>query len=354
MGYPTNYTRFVEKQIQQDNITSCIFREMTSDMAEMLNTSLELRLKGDQLFIPFYGRQTSIYSYYVGCGALSFLGIVGNILVITHFIKQYYKNMRKMPAYYFLLMVLAFIDEITCSVHLLLLTDIVKITDWRYSLGSTAFLNGLSIYILLPVAYMRYLSIVYPFREKWSKKKCMLILVFLSNAVFCYTALYIYVASSLGEQYAVIGDILLRCIVPVGTLFYILKLLSDNLRRVRKSNYKIRDTVQVRNNKTFGILRFLTIAATLSILPGKCAAMLAVLLHNYGCFSMRIYSITASLTGVASMLYMSNSVINFFVYAKFIREFRQFLCEIFTCGLFTKKKRTVEIRNVHHNKVAYQ
>ena len=104
IDYHSNFSRFLEEQIHQDNLTSCIFRKMAYSMAESFNATFDLRLRGKP-FMPSYGRQISKYMHFVGSGSLSGLGIIGNFLVIIHFIKQYYKNLSKMSAYYFLLMI---------------------------------------------------------------------------------------------------------------------------------------------------------------------------------------------------------------------------------------------------------
>ena len=98
------------------------------------------------------------------------IGLIGNLLIISHFVLKHRANLRKISGYSFLIIALAVVDILTCSILTFMTYFELKFVwklgqfmcNYSHFIPVVA-LPNLSFWVLILVSFERYRSIVRPF-----------------------------------------------------------------------------------------------------------------------------------------------------------------------------------------------
>ena len=331
----------------------------------------------------FFSRfQTSFFNVFL---VLSTIGVIGNSLVIVYFFYLHKKNFRKMGSYHFLITVLAVLDIICC-----ISTTAAYYFDWQiewsgnetlclvtFPLAVFAFPN-ISFWVVGLLAYERYRNIVHPFAKKLGiKVYCILLMLITLLSSSCYyfgslverrdfhrhnTAKYcqfnirklIYTNFHIGSS-----SIAILATSPFFiNLFFVVKISSyiktnsmtlppesksnrNNDNRQNDSS-NIGNFINKRNRSALRTLVLLMLIYILSVAPGR------IFMYRYGNyflfeqeslnFDTKHYALLW-ISIVARILFLTNNVVNFLVYAYMMKGFRKFLISIVTLGILKKLRK---------------
>ena len=293
------------------------------------------------------------------------LGVLGNLLIIIYFIKincvNNSKNLSKMSVYHYLIIQLAVFDLITSVATSTAIMEFHGPT-WRaghlvctivipLAIGLLPFV---SCWILVLISFERYRSITQPFAQKGTKMKYSLILVF--TIVFGIAILVplmmkakLITTSNLEDpddsqlhcgdgmrnfdaiDYVIYGGFLriLDCFIPASLMY-------SFYRRIRVwinsevSHLPLTEESKKRNDVALRTLRNLIIVYIVTVFPGRLVVSVLHLDDNFrDNVTTRYFNFVHQLFSLISLL---NNVVNVFVYAVIIKDFRRFLLTLFTFG----------------------
>ena len=309
------------------------------------------RINNELILQTLNGTSLSIYA--IGC--------IGNSLIITYFIKINRKKLNKMSAYYFLIVLLAFLDLIVCIASFL--RSRLDTLDMRLGSQKSTFdffqksLPATTIYVLVIISFLRYQAITSPFKRQWSKRNYSL-LCFLS---FCLCSSF-WLFKKLGIKLPVIYiDLVLVGIAPLAVLcFFVYKIsrilkngipddgdnkntMNKKTNKGQKSNHdnnsnqiksnkrsnnlsRANDRIRKRNIVALNTVKYLTLIYFMTIVLARIGS--TTIMWKNKKQKIKNFQIYHS---VIDLVYLINNVANVFVYIRFIPGFRHFLWNIVTC-----------------------
>ena len=291
------------------------------------------------------------------------LGLVGNSIVVYFFGFK----LKKFSSFRWFVIQLAIVDAICCFVSpIQLLYTLFAFYEWK--LGDvtcklSALIGPVSVnvssWILCAIAYERYRAIVHPLKERFSRRKinCICALIWLGSfGIFIPYSLSVKVEnevcisnwnSSAQELTMAVIILLIQSMVPISILlFFFLRIRISMKNKRRKScendkrdenllapksvslktNIKARDKVTV-NALLIAVVTFITCS-----LPYNMFYVISVYMIQYH-YTMaefnKFHSTYARLNLWLSLVLLSNSVMNYFIYAGNFRSFRRFVFRIF-------------------------
>ena len=307
---------------------------------------------------------------------LAMVGVIGNSSLLIYFLKLHKKNFRKMGSYHFLIIVLAVLDIFCC-----ISTTAAYYFDWQieWSFGKVACivslplqvytLPNISFWVVGLLAYERYRNIVHPFARKLGiKAYCLLLLLtalmsascfyfgemlenkrtFLTYNNITYCQIHVRDVSSVGFRIGASGIatfVILPAVVNMVCVHKIFKYIRQNSMQVSKqrrhgrntnNNNRINSTINQRNRNAFKILMLLVLIYILSVLPGRMYMLgwgynFSTEDYNFDFDTKHYVLLWTSM--VARILFLTNNVVNFFVYAYMVKGFRKFLISALTLGI---------------------
>ena len=314
---------------------------------------------------------------------LAMIGVVGNFSVLVYLLNLHKKNFRKMGSYHFLITVLAVLDIICC-----ISTTTAYYFDWQieWKLGKVACivslpllvyaLPNISFWVVGLLAYERYRNIVHPFARKLGIKVYCILLILITllstpsyyfgemlenkrtfraynNIEYCQVHFLdvLPVGFCVGAS-GIVTMVILPAIINIVCVRRIFKYIKQNSMQVPKQNeenFNNNNITKTNSSKTrgnrnaFKILVLLVLIYILSVLPGR--------LYMFGWgynyfitgefnfdFDTRHYALLW-ISIVARILFLTNNVVNFLVYAYMMKGFRKFLISIVTLGILKKLRK---------------
>ena len=293
----------------------------------------------------------------IGSGAsygIAPVGFIGNLLIIIYFLRINFGKWKKMSLYNFLIIQLAIVDMGTVVTTGLTIKELQK-TKWRLGeLGCTfglAFTIGtlpfLSCWVLVLISYERYRSITQPFAISGTKCKYSIFIFFIS--VLCSLPLIPYILKSkivkCGDRvkcedgmskfngvefvFYVFALRTLDCFLPAVLLCFFYRRIRNWMLK-ESNNFPLTEESKRRNVMALNVLRNLIIVYIACVFPGRLVMAGLHIEENFGTGKRKYYfDFLHELFGLMSLL---NNLVNVFVYAFMIKDFRRFLLTLITFG----------------------
>ena len=207
----------------------------------------------------------------------------------------------------------------------------VKESKW-YSIFENIFqfygsaLPAISVYILVVISFLRYHGITNPLKPSWRKRTYFLLCVL----CFCFS-IGLWLLDIFFDLPMDIIDPLLIGVVPLFVLCFFFYKMSRSLNNNNKSTTGsaatiANDQTRERNMIALRTVKYLIVIYFVTVVLFKIAV--SILISN-----IKDFNILSSLyERYGEIFYLFNNVNNVFVYAKFIKGFRHFLWNFFTCG----------------------
>ena len=288
-------------------------------------------------------------------------GVTGNLLIIAFFLKiNLTKNNRlsKMSLNHFLVIQLAVVDLIICIIIPILFAEFYE-PVWRWNWFGCVIaipllvspLPFISLWILVLISYERYRSITKPFANKTTKCQCsVIIIVIILSCCLLYMPYMLNTRLIVDENgktqcvdamrrlsaaYCVLYLISLRmfdCFLPTSLMYFFYCRIRDWMSK-EVNNFPLTEESKQRNKLALKTLRNLIIVYIACVFPGRLVIVGlniadkyrtdgAVVTVNYFHFVQELFSLIA----------LFNNVINVFVYAVMIKDFRRFILTLLTFG----------------------
>ena len=240
------------------------------------------------------------------------IGSFWNVLIIIYFVKINAKNLTKMSSYHFLIVQLAVADLIASGGVSIVANNLY---DWRLGTFACSFLLDLflkvspsaSCFILVFISYTRYRAIAHPFKSRINKKQCSLVCVAIWT-VAILVHLYFFMSRRV-EQF---GEKLTCALNNIDVYFVI--------------NLSVGSCIEV----------------AIAVIPGRITDIL-VTLQTYLVLIRKLpvnavlMRVRYLLIALGSFCLYLNNILNIFIYAKMVPNFRRFLLKVFTFGLYDKR-----------------
>eukprot|EP00111_Clytia_hemisphaerica_P004847 TCONS_00013932-protein len=288
-----------------------------------------------------------------------YIGIIGNIVIMIYFVCVSRKNIFKMSAYHFLLVLLAFEDFNMCLWLLLSKYQYNWSMTVLYCRFGSAILEVSSlaaIWALVLLFYERYKGIVYPFKRKLNKKKYFgLTLLYTILSWMLYIPEYFEVKVDKFERCVLkksytkiefhcllIYYRLFDTILPTALMFYFQRKISNYVKRISMTirttdnSRNHQNSRQNRNNIALKTLTHLLGFYTFLIVPWKILYNVALYLIYFE--EELVIKHNLQILQSATCVFALNNIINVFVYLYLIKDFRKFLVSIVNCNLFCQRK----------------
>ena len=282
------------------------------------------------------------------------IGIAGNLLIIIYFLKVNFGKWRKMSLYNFLIIQLAIVDMVTSVLNSYIIHEFYEGT-WRLGeLGCTfgiGFMIGtlpyLSCWVLVLISYERYRSITQPFAISGTKCKYSIFICVI--LVLCSLP---FVPFMLKSRLVKDGDMVecedgMRKFSGIEFLLYAFALrtldcflpavlLCFFYRRIRNwmlnesNDFPLTEESKRRNSMALNVLRNLIIVYIASVFPGRLVVTGLHIEDNFLNGELKYYfKLFHQLFSLISIL---NNLVNVFVYAFMMKDFRRFLLTLITFG----------------------
>ena len=285
------------------------------------------------------------------------LGAFGNLLIIAYFLKiNFAIKLTKMSLYHFLIIQLAIVDLITSVITSITISEFYK-PAWRMgsfmcTFGSKfliSILPYISCWILVLISYERYRSITQPFAIRGTKCKYSII-IFLIVAICCLAFIPLMARTKFKKDAHnnnprclegtkifsatdyIIYELFRRifdCFLP-ATLMYLFFRRIQNWMNKDVNHLPLTEESKKRNSLALKTLRNLIIVYICCVFPGRLVVTGLNAEDNFRTDRRRIYfSLVHELFSLVCLL---NNVVNVFVYAVMIKDFRRFLLTVITLG----------------------
>ena len=286
------------------------------------------------------------------------VGLFGNIIIIVYFIKINKNRIKKMSTYHFLIILLAITDlsaTIAGCIYSISLNTFNKNTinnreTFSYWLGiiKGGFISS-SCWMLPLLYYDRYRSIVHPFKRKLKKRLafyvwiCILVVRILISVVFKFV---IEKNDKMSLDHAIEELILSMvevCIdflplIPLVFFYWRISryLARNNINKASSATASTSNEIQSgRDTNTIAskTIRNLVILYVFLVWPGRILNFVLFFqtLHDI-MFPLENYLLLFVLHQIGYVLIFLNSLVNMFVYAVMIKDFRSFLWRLVPCG----------------------
>ena len=284
------------------------------------------------------------------------LGASGNLLIIAYFLKINFTNkLTKMSLHHFLIIQLAIVDLATSVITPVIINEFY---EPAWSLGSfmckigypflISVLPYVSYWILVLISYERHRCITQPFAIRGTKCKYSIV-IFLIVAICCLA----FIPFMLNTKIEVDAHKNRKCVDgmrnfhPTDYVFYALflrtldcflpaSLMYFFLRRIQNwmnkdvNHLPLTEESKKRNSLALKTLRNLIIVYICCVFPGKLVVTGLHVEDKFRTDRKRIYfSLVHELFSLVSLL---NNVVNVFVYAVMIEDFRSFILTLITFG----------------------
>ena len=284
------------------------------------------------------------------------LGASGNLLIIAYFLKINFANkLTKMSLYHFLIIQLAIVDLATSVITPVTINEFY---EPAWSLGSfmctfgysflISILPYVSCWILVLISYERYRSITQPFAIRGTKCKysiviflivaiCCLAFILLmrtkvakvahNNNPRCVEAMGIFSATNY-IIYALFRRIF-DCFLPASLMYFFFRRIQNWMNK-DTNQLPLTEESKKRNSLALKTLRNLIIVYICCVFPGRLVVTGLHVEDNFRTDGRRFYfSLIHELFSLVSLL---NNVVNVFVYAVMIKDFRRFILTLITFG----------------------
>jgi len=275
--------------------------------------------------IPYVWGQ--MYYWYI-------IGVIGNALVIIYYLKNNGKPLRHLSSYHLLVVQLAFVDFLIC----LILS--VNNFDFSYlppalACLSIAFYDTLcllSCCFLVFISYQRYRQIIHPLKRKIEKRTILLTTFMLTWFIFGVNCLIFYyrntIVLTIGE--ALFVHFLLETVTAIMIMFYFyrhvsLKIYSETLRINGTSGRAIK-----KKKTALHTLKGLLLVYVICVIPGRSIFMVVRFLDTYTSLTRRYFTFFNHLYSAGVYVFNINNMVNVFVYARLVVDFRTFLTNLLT------------------------
>ena len=255
------------------------------------------------------------------------LGIIGNLLIIIHFLRINRDAIKRMPVYHYLVIVLAVNDFIVCAIasfHAIARnTDLyvnkkirVYLIPFRVAIFCCV---SFSIWILVLISFARYRSILYPFATsgKWSKKRYTGIIVIL---------LVQYIPNET-NHFLLTLRAFTECIIPLTSMCFFYYKIAQYMKRNQENVTQNQQQIHERNRTALKTLKYLILVYFLSVVVVRIFILIIKFNEDYFT-DLLTYPIKDAITQTFNCLYYINNVLNVFVHAKMDADFRKFVKNI--------------------------
>ena len=264
------------------------------------------------------------------------IGCIGNTLIIVYFVKVNWQKLRNMCAYHFLLILLAIVDWNVCAMESF--NKIREIRNIEISWCSffegifyfyTKTLPAISVYILVVISFLRYQGITNPLKPSWRKRTYFLLCVLCGGFPIGLWLLDIFFDPPIH-----IIDPLLIGVVPLFMLCFFFFEMSKSLNNNNKSTTCPAATIANDQTRERNMIALRTVKY-LIVIYFVTVVLVKIVISIIGKIESNNINVINSVRKTFQTFYLTNNVANVFVYSKFIKGFRKFLLNVFTCGRIT-------------------
>eukprot|EP00111_Clytia_hemisphaerica_P024988 TCONS_00073582-protein len=307
------------------------------------------------------------------------IGCFWNLLIIAYFVKiNRGKGLRNMSSYHFLIIILAFVDLlVTMGITVRFCFHPIEILGEEAGLVACILVHTfsaevgpmISCWVLILISYGRYRSIVYPLKARMTKRKsCLLsIIIFM---VICSINIYTLMKTKIihepgdrskcdfgvsGVYMAVqlIVNFIIDSLIPLIVMAYFYFKMKKNMKKEvttnktrhneRASTFSLSDQSQRRNRRALKTIKGLLILFIITVFCMRILFMINLLAIQpiaTGHENITVVTYSTIAFPVILTLFYSNNILNIFVYAKMIPDFRKFVLTVLTLGMCGRKKMT--------------
>ena len=300
----------------------------------------------------------NIYTMKFVLPAILGIGSFWNFLIIIYFVKIHFKRLTKRTSYHFLIINLAVTDLLTTAGSSIYYHYAFK-PSWKLGkFGCIIFANfmghvcpAVSSWILVLITYSRYRRIVYPFGARISKRKIAVV-------CFCIWALAfpLNIYPFINTQLVALNDGRLVCkddgvsltrlinnavsyslqsFVPSAIMSFLYVKMRKKMQQGNTLNEN--PQVQQRNRAVLKTILGLVVLYASTILPVRVISLILRSLVYYGIddqylnLMLTIYML--GLYPIMTLNYFMNNILNIFIYAKMMPDFRKFVIRVHTFRL---------------------
>ena len=287
------------------------------------------------------------------------LGAVGNLLIIAYFLKiNFAKKLSKMSIYHFLIILLAVVDLFTSVTTSIIIHQFYK-TTWHMGTFMCqvgypflmSVLTFISCWILVLLSYERYRSISKPFERRATK--CKYSIVILAIIAFCWLSFIPFTLKTRvivdeeqnircadGMQYFEATEYVfyacflrtLDCFLPASLMFLFYSRIRNWMSQ-DTNEFPLTEESKKRNRLALRTLRNLIVVYVACVFPGRLVVTVLHIEDNYrkegGNVRLYYFNFVHELFSLITLL---NNVVNVFVYAAMIKDFRRFILSLITFG----------------------
>ena len=263
------------------------------------------------------------------------LGIIGNLLIVLHFLRVNRNAIKRMPVYHYLVIVLAVNDFIVCAIasfHAIARnTDLyvnkkirVYLIPFRVAIFCCV---SFSIWILVLISFARYRSILYPFATsgKWTKKRYTGIIC-VTFAILFVILLVQYIPNET-NHFLLTLRAFTECIIPLISMCFFYYKIAQYMKRNQENVTQNQQQIHERNRTALKTLKYLILVYFLSVVVVRIFILIIKFNEDYFT-DLLTYPIKDAITQTFNCLYYINNVLNVFVHAKMDADFRKFVKNI--------------------------
>ena len=294
------------------------------------------------------------------------IGSFWNLLIIIYFMNIHSKNLRKMSSYHFLIVSLAVADLCT-SVIVSIIFPFNHTPSWEPGIFgcilvgfSYAVCPLVSCWLLVIISFARFRSIVYPLRARINKKRYALACLSIWSIASLVNT-YILMNGELSKDGGS-GDLycdslnqdggtviqfsinyFLASFLPSAIMLILYHRIKKKIKTEENENsFAMTDQSRQRNRRAMRTIRGLIWLFTLTVIPVRVYDILLLAVYpNVPKSDDNLFTtievLRIILSPLRDFITFLNNILNIFIYAKMIPDFRRFLTTIFTFGMHGKR-----------------
>ena len=313
----------------------------------------------DSSLVPYFPEELEVYQNAVKVAKFFFsniypaifvMGCLSNLLIIIYFVKFNSRNLKKISLYHFLIINLA-IADLCASAGVFnnpynYLWELGEFTCIFLSPFITSACPMVSCWLLVLISFVRFRSIVYPLRERINKKRCGLcILIIWIIFYVLFFVLYFAISKSdfrANESINIINSSVthtLDTFLPLAIMLLLYNKMKKRLNIEANGNsFALTDQSRQRNRRALRTIKGLILLFIVTVIPIRVYSVFKLVFANYVQKSRPLFFVMGktviTLSGPLTMpLFYMNFIVNIFIYAKMIPDFRRFLLAVFTFGM---------------------
>ena len=279
--------------------------------------------------IPYYWDQ--LYYLYI-------IGVLANALVIIYFliVKNYGKPLKNLSSYHLLIVLLALVDFLVC---LILSIDSFQFDSFQpiprhVVLATYDTLSLLSCCFLVFIAYKRYRQIVHPLNSQISKQTVLLVSLILTILIYTMNYVIFYYKNVVVMTFveSLLVHFILETVMCIMIMYYFyrtisMKIYSDVLRIDGTTN----NIIQMKKKTTaLHTLKWLILVYVICVVPGRSIFMVLRFLDRYTSLTDQYFAFFNHFYNAGIYVFNLNNMVNVFVYARIVDDFRSFVIDILT------------------------